>query len=335
MSWHKLIPAPHIPLLLTMLLFLMLSGFGGLRYEGFLSGQVVLNLFIDNAFLLVAAIGVGFVILSGGIDLSVGAVMALATVICAQLSGQLGWPIWLVIPLVLAGGALFGALQGWYIERFELQAFIVTLAGMFLARGLCFMISVDALPITDPHYVAIAEAHIPLGTELFITPGVLIALAVLILAIHLANNTAFGRHVYAIGGNTDAARLMGLPVASTRIRVYALSGFCAALAGVLLTFYMLSGHGQHAQGLELDAIAAAVIGGILLSGGTGYILGTLFGVLILGLIHTLIAFDGSLSSWWAKIATGVLLCIFCLLQRGNARLQPLTTPGQPQRSGPR
>lgn len=124
-----------------------------------------------------------------------------------------------------------------------------------------------------------------------------------------------GRTVYAIGGNEHSAVLMGLPVARTTVLVYAFSGFCSALGGVVFSFYMLSGYGLHAMGLELDAIAAVVIGGTLLTGGVGYVIGTLFGVLILGVIQTLISFDGTLSSWWTRIVIGTLLLVFCLLQR--------------------
>jgi simple sugar transport system permease protein len=145
--------------------------------------------------------------------------------------------------------------------------------------------------------------------------GALLALAVLGAGLYLARCTGFGRAVYAIGGNEQSALLMGLPVARTVVLVYTLSGFCSALAGVVFTFYMLSGYGLHAMGLELDAIAAVVIGGTLLSGGVGSLLGTLFGVLILGTVQTLISFDGSLSSWWTRIVIGALLFLFCLLQR--------------------
>jgi simple sugar transport system permease protein len=141
------------------------------------------------------------------------------------------------------------------------------------------------------------------------------ALVVVALATVVARYTQFGRTVYAIGGSETSAALMGLPVGATIVRVYALSGFCAALAGVLYTVYMLSGYNLHATGLELDAIAAVVIGGTLLSGGIGQVPGTLFGVLVLGLIQTLISFDGRLSSWWTRIVIGVLLLSFCLLQR--------------------
>ena len=142
-----------------------------------------------------------------------------------------------------------------------------------------------------------------------------LAIVVLLAAVFIAHCTPFGRSVYAVGGSEHSAVLMGLPVRRTLIGVYTLSGFCSALAGVVFTFYMLSGYGLHAVGMELDAIAAVVIGGTLLTGGVGYVAGTLFGVLMLGIIQTLISFDGTLSSWWTRIVVGVLLFAFCLLQR--------------------
>ena len=146
--------------------------------------------------------------------------------------------------------------------------------------------------------------RIPLWADASISVSAAIAMAVLLAAIFIAHCTGFGRAVYAIGGSEQSAVLMGLPVRGTLIGVYTLSGFCSALAGVIFTFYMLSGYGLHAVGLELDAIAAVVIGGTLLTGGVGYVAGTLFGVLMLGIIQTLIAFDGTLSSWWTRIVVG-------------------------------
>jgi len=201
------------------------------------------------------------------------------------------------------------------IQVFRLQPFIVTLGGMFLARGLCYVISIDSISITDPAYTALSEYRLALGEETFISLSGIIALVTLVIAIFVAHYTKFGRTVYAIGGNERSALLMGLPVARTKILVYVLSGFCSALGGILVTLYMLSGYGLHALGMELDAIAAAVIGGTLLTGGVGNLIGTLIGVLILGVIQSLIAFDGSLSSWWTRIAIGLLLFLFCLLQR--------------------
>lgn len=305
----------YAPVLVTVALFCAMCAAGSLAYTGFFSAQVFLNLLIDNAFLCIVAVGLTFVILSGGIDLSVGAVIALTTMVSAALVERHGWSPAVVIPLVLVMGTAFGAVMGVLIERFRLQPFIVTLAGMFLARGLCYLISIDSISMADEFYVAVSQARIPLWTDASISIGAVIALVVVAAGAVLAHWTQFGRTVYAIGGNEQSAVLMGLPVRSTLVGVYALSGFCSALAGVVFTFYMLSGYGLHAVGLELDAIAAVVIGGTLLSGGVGYVFGTLFGVLMLGVIQTLIMFDGSLSSWWTRIAIGGLLFAFCLLQR--------------------
>jgi len=310
----QLMTSPYFTPLVTVVLLVVMLGMGGAAYPGFLSMQVILNLLIDNAFLLVLAIGMSFVILSGGIDLSVGSVLALATMISAWLLHVAHWPPVAVIALVLLLGAAFGAGMGALIHYFKLQPFIVTLAGMFLARGLCYLISINSITIEDPLYLAMSQTQFAfLGG--FISPSALIAIVMLVLAIFLAHYTAFGRGVYAIGGNEQSALMMGLPVARTKVLVYAFSGFCAALAGVLFSFYMLSGYGLHAQGTELDAIAAVVIGGTLLSGGYGYVAGALSGVLVLGTIQTLIAFDGTLSSWWTRIVIGALLFVFCVVQR--------------------
>jgi simple sugar transport system permease protein len=300
----------------TALALLVLALIGGaIACPGLLSGQVLLNLLIDNAFLLVVAVGMSFVILSGGIDLSVGSVVALTTVLLALGTERAQLSPWLLMPLLLLAGAAFGAAMGWVIQAFDVPAFIVTLAGLFLARGLCYVLSVDSIAIGDATLATWSQARWSLGLLGEITPGAVAAVLVLALAVWVSRATPFGRNVYALGGQEHSARLMGLPVAATRIAVYAVSGACAALGGVLFGVYMLSGYALHAQGLELDAIAAVVIGGALLSGGTGHVLGALTGVLMLGLIQTLILFDGSLSSWWTRIVIGALLGLFCGLQR--------------------
>ncbi|HEY8973553.1 MAG TPA: galactofuranose ABC transporter, permease protein YjfF, partial [Burkholderiaceae bacterium] len=274
------------PVVASVLLLLAMVTFGSVMYTGFFSAQVFLNLLIDNAFLLVVAVGMTFVILTGGIDLSVGSVVALTTMVSAALVEHRHWPAGLVIPLVLAGGALFGALQGWLVARFRLQPFLVTLAGMFLARGLCYVISIDSISITDPTFTAIAQAKVTLWTGASISVGSVIALAAFAVGVFVAHGTAFGRNVYAIGGSEQSALLMGVPVARTKVAVYTISGFCSALGGLLLVLYKSSGDPLHAVGMELDAIAAVVIGGTLLTGGSGYVVGTMLGVLVIGLIKT-------------------------------------------------
>jgi ribose/xylose/arabinose/galactoside ABC-type transport system permease subunit len=304
----------HLPIIVTLALFVFMFIAGSFRYTGFFSTQVLLNLFIDNAFLLIVAIGMTFVIVSGGIDLSVGSVIALTSMISASLL-QEGWSPAAVIPLVLLLGSLFGAGMGAIIHYFKIQPFIVTLAGMFLARGLCYVISTNTITINNAFYTSVAQTKVYLPGGNFVSISVIIALLLFVLAFYAAHYTRFGRNTYAIGGNEQSAVLMGLPVARTKIGVYLFSGFCSALGGVVLTFYMLSGYGLHAIGMELDAIAAVVIGGTLLTGGFGYVAGTLFGVLIQGAIQTIISFEGTLSSWWTRIVIGLLLFLFILLQR--------------------
>lgn len=304
-----------IPLLVTVTLCLVMAVYGSLNYSGFFAAQSFLNLLIDNAFLLIVATGMTLVILTGGIDLSVGSVVALSTMVVAELVEHRHWSPGSAMVVALAMGTLLGAAMGFLIQRFRLQPFIVTLAGMFLARGLCYLISIDSISMADEAYSALAQWRLPVWGDASLSLGALLALALLVLAIVVAHGTEFGRTVYAMGGSEASAVLMGLPVARTTVLVYAISGFCSALGGVAFTLYMLSGYGLHAVGLELDAIAAVVIGGTLLSGGLGYVAGTLFGVLTLGLIQALIMFDGSLNSWWTRIVIGALLFAFCVLQR--------------------
>lgn len=310
--------APWFTSAITVVLLVAMLGIGGAAYPGFLSLQVLFNLLIDNGFLLVLSVGMGFVILSGGIDLSVGAVLALSTMVAAWLLQTAHWPPGAVIVCVLLMGAGFGASMGLIIHLFKLQPFIVTLAGMFLARGLCYLISIDSIAIDQPFFVALSQTQVHLFGG-FLSPGAIVALVVLLLAVWLAHFTAFGRAVYAIGGNEASAAMMGLGVGRTKVAVYALSGLCAALGGLLFAVYTLSGYALHGQGTELDAIAAVVIGGTLLTGGYGYIAGALSGVLVLGAIQTLIAFDGTLSSWWTRIVIGALLFVFCVVQRVLSR----------------
>ncbi|WP_068616065.1 galactofuranose ABC transporter, permease protein YjfF [Paenibacillus tuaregi] len=305
----------YFPILVTVALFIVMFAAGSIEYNGFFSLQVFLNLLIDNSFLLITAVGMTFVILTGGIDLSVGSMIAFTTMLSATLVQNHHWSPMLVIPFVLFVGSFFGWVMGSLIQYFKLQPFIVTLAGMFLARGLCYLISIESITIDNEWYKFMSQTKVYLFGKNYISISVIIALVVVAAAIYIAHYTRFGRNVYALGGSEQSSLLMGLPVARTKILVYTLSGFCSSLAGVVFTFYMLSGYGLHAVGIELDTIAAVVIGGTLLTGGTGYVAGTIFGVLIQGIIQTLIMFQGTLSSWWTKIAIGLLLLMFILLQK--------------------
>jgi simple sugar transport system permease protein len=306
----------YLPLFATAGVMLVLYVAGCLLYRNFFSLRVAVNLFGDNAFIGIAAVGATFVILSGGIDLSVGAVVAFTSILIATMIGPWRLPVGLAIGAALAAGAVFGAGMGCLIQWFELPPFLVTLAGMFLARGLGFLIYPQALGIKHAFFLRVIDEQLslPLNSRVSWPFTATCYVLIFLVATVIAHYTKFGRYIYAIGGDEQSARLMGLPVGRAKVSLYTVSGFCSALAGVVYTFYTQSGNPASCVGLELDAIAAVVIGGTLLSGGAGFMAGTLMGVLILGLIQTLITFQGNLNTWWTRIVVGLLVLAFILLQ---------------------
>ena len=309
----------NLPLIATIVVCALLYTIAAISFQGFATARVFVNFISENAFLGIAAVGMTFVILSGGIDLSVGAVIGCSSILIATLvRGAAHVPAMhpaLVIAIVLFLGLLFGIAQGSLIRFFNLPAFLVTLAGLFFCRGLGLLISTESQSIAHPFYDWLSSAAVPLGGRGAMSLSGLVFLVVLGVAVYVSRWTPFGRNCYALGGSEQSAGLMGLPVGTTKVAVYAVSGFCSALAGVVYTIYTTSGNATGAGGLELDAIAAVVVGGTLLSGGSGSILGTFFGVLIFGIIQTGIAFQGTLNSWWTRIAVGLLLLVFILLQK--------------------
>lgn len=304
----------NITIIASILLFVLLYSFGVLKYPAFSKTQVFLNLFIDNAYLIVMATGLSFVIISGGIDLSVASLLALSTMVTADLLEK-GVPPIATIIIVLIFGMLFGFIQGYLITTFDLHPWIVTLGGMFFARGACYLISIQSIIISDELFQNLSKFKLRLTEKGFVSISVIIAIIVVLIAMYVGKYTKLGRSIYALGGSQKSARLMGLNVRRTKISVYMISGFTSALSGILFTLYMLSGYGLHALGAEMDAIAACVVGGILLTGGVGFILGPTIGVLSMGTIQMIIMFQGNLSSWWTKIAVGILLLLFIVLQR--------------------
>lgn len=315
----------YLPLWVTAALLCLLFGIGGWQFDGFASLAVVTNLFSDNAFLLIVALGMTLVIISGGIDLSVGAVIALSGVAASLLISQYQWHPLLAFALILPAAALFGAGMGVLIHVYKLQPFIVTLAGMFLARGLATTLSEESVAIEHSFYDVIAELGFALPGGGWVGASTMIFVILLLLVVLLMHYSRFGTYVYALGGNSQSAELMGVPVARTTISIYALSSMLAALAGIVFTFYTFSGYALAGVGMELDAIAAVVIGGTLLTGGSGFVIGSVLGVLLMGVIQTYIIFDGSLSSWWTKIVIGLLLFGFIVLQKVLSRRPALAS----------
>ena len=308
------------PLLATIAIFVVSYAICYMQFPAMLSTRVIGNLLTDNAYLGIVAVGMTIVILSGGIDLSVGAVIAFAGVFIAVLLRDTGLHPLGVFALLLVITSAFGAAMGWLIHALAMPAFIVTLAGMFLARGAAYMLTIDSIAISHPFISALQNAYwLMPGRGRLTLIGVLMLLAVL-AGVLIAHRTRFGASVFALGGGEQAAQLMGVDVGRATVLIYAFSGFMAGLSGIVFAIYTGSGYPLATVGTELTAIAAVVIGGTLLTGGAGYVVGTLFGVLTMGLIQTYIVFDGTLSSWWTRIVIGMLLLGFILLQQGLLRL---------------
>ncbi|MDD3415362.1 MAG: sugar ABC transporter permease YjfF [Lachnospiraceae bacterium] len=314
-------------LVITIVLFciMYLAGMIVFKDRGFIKLQVFLNLFISNAGLIVIATGMTMVLITGGIDISVGSVVAMTCMLLAWMMENKGIGAIPALITVLVVGVIFGFAQGWLISYLKIQPFIVTLAGMFFARGMTAIISTDMISIKNETFLALANAkvYLPFGgtvnkkgvlVQPYVYISVILALIVLVLIFIMLKYTKFGRAIYAVGGNEQSALLMGLNVKKTKILVYVLNGFLTAFGGILFCLNTCAGFVEQAKGFEMEAIAAAVIGGTLLTGGVGNVFGSLFGVLIKGTIETFITFQGTLSSWWTKITIAVLLAFFIILQ---------------------
>lgn len=272
------------------------------------------NVAVQNALLALVAVGMTLVIISGGIDLSVGSVYALGGVLAGTASAS-GPVAAIAVPLVAC--AAIGAVQGLLIGRVRMAPFIVTLAGLLFARGAALAIS-DELPVSIE-----GEAARVLGQGSFggLAYPVYIAVVVVALGALILNRTRFGQSLYAIGGSEEAARLMGLRVARSKLLAYTATGALSGLAGALLASRLGSGLPTVATGLELDAIAAVVIGGTLLTGGAGTMSGTLAGVLLLGVIQNLINLYGGLGSYAQQVVSGAFLLVVVVVQRCLSRQQ--------------
>ncbi|GAA4478476.1 ABC transporter permease subunit [Microbacterium panaciterrae] len=305
--------AGWVPVLAAVVIFAAMLVAGQLYFGTFVSPRLLSSLLLDNAYLLILAVGMTFVILTGGIDLSVGSVMAFTGILGARMLRD-GMSAGVVIPVMLVAGAILGLFTGVLVQYFDVQPFIASLATMFLARGLAFVVSLEAIQVKDPLFDALQSSRFRLDGGWYITPTVILSLIAVAVAAWVLGWTRFGRTVYAVGGSEQSARLMGLPVARVKLLVYVISGLCAGIAGVVFTAYTGAGYSLNGIGAELDTIAAVVIGGTLLTGGSGYVLGSLFGVLVYGLIKVSISFLGADTSWM-RITIGALLLVFVVVQR--------------------
>mgnify|MGYP002732619798 CR=1 FL=1 len=292
---------------------------------GFLRVQQLFDMFNNNASLIIISCGLTIVMIAGGIDISVGGITALVVMSCVVHLDDQGGSVLTSVLLALGIGLAFGLIQGYLVSYLEIQPFIVTLAGMFFARGMTTIVS--AVPRTAAHtgFLALKDARveipwlgyaakngnlIPARLEI----GVLIALAVVVLVFILLKKTKLGRNLYAVGGNSQSALMLGINVKRTQLLAYVLSGVLAGIGGFVFLTHTGAGNATNAAGAEMNAIASSIIGGTLLTGGVGNVAGTLFGVLTLNTIKSIVVASGLREPWWQSITTGAMLCFFILLQ---------------------
>ena len=317
-------------LIITIVLFVVLYAGGCIVYgsKGFTNVQTFLNILRSNAGLICVACGMTCVMLTGGIDISVGSLVAMDCMLLAY--GMANWNISAPVMclLVLLIGILFGLVQGFCVGYLHIQPFIVSMAGMFFARGMTAVISTNQLSITAEvsqtfYDWANFRIYLPFGgvanrQGVVIMPyfgvGVVIALLVLVVIFLMLRYTRFGRSLYAVGGSQQSAAMMGLNVQQTQLKAYVLCSFLTSIGGICYCMNTMSASVSQATGLEMSAIASAVIGGTLLTGGVGNVIGSLFGVLINGTISSIVQTNGKLASSWPNILTAALLCFFIVLQ---------------------
>ena len=293
--------------------------------KGFTKPQMFFNILNENASLLVLSCGMTLVMITGGIDISVGQVTSLVCMACAVHLEQNGGNVFTSMCIALGIGLAFGIVQGFLVAYLEFQPFIVTLAGLFFAKGMTTIISSDRISVTNEAFLKLCkyEVTVPfLGSvnkkgvfiPAYVEVGVVVALVVVILLFCMLRWTKLGRNFYAVGGNNQSANMLGINVKLTKFLAHVLCGLCAGIGGYLFFLHACSGSPLHAQGAEMNAIASSIIGGTLLSGGVVNIIGTLFGVLSLSTIKMIVTSLGFDDPWWTNITVAAMLCIFLLVQ---------------------
>lgn len=292
---------------------------------GFLKPQTFFNILNTNAALIILACGLSLVMITGGIDISVGGVTALISMCCAVYLDYKGGNVFMAALIALAIGLAFGLFQGFLVAYLDIQPFIVTLAGMFFARGMTTIVNTKPFNVANEAFVALKDTRVivpgmgsvnKLGkyVNAYVEIGVLIALLVVIVMFCLLRWTKLGRAFYAVGGNRQSALMLGINVKKTRFLAHLICGILAGIGGFVYFLHVGSGSASHASGAEMDAIASSIIGGTMLSGGVGNIIGTFFGVLSLSTIQNIVSSAGLDQAWWTGITRAAMLCLFLVIQ---------------------
>lgn len=293
--------------------------------QGFLKPQTFFNILNANAALIILSCGMSLVMITGGIDISVGGVTALVSMCCAVYLDQHSGNVPMSILIALGIGLCFGLLQGFLVAYLEIQPFIVSLAGMFFARGMTTIVNTKPFNVENEAFVALKNTRITIPgmgsynklgdyVNAYVEVGVVIALLVVIIFFCLLKWTKLGRSFYAIGGNQQSALMLGIDVKKTKFIAYVLCSLLAGIGGYVYFMHVGSGSASHATGAEMNAIASSIIGGTMLTGGVGNIIGTFFGVLSLSTIQNIVSSAGFDQAWWTGITVAAMLCIFLVVQ---------------------
>ena len=316
----------NLLLLITIVVFvLMYLGAIIFEGEGFLRPQAFFNILNNNAALIILSCGLSVVMITGGIDISVGGVTALVCMACAVHLDYKGGNIFTSLLIALGIGVAFGIVQGFLVAYLDIQPFIITLAGMFFARGMSTVVHSEPFNVANKAFVKLKDTQITVPgmgsvnrrgiyVPAYVEIGVIVALLVVLIMFIILKWTKLGRSFYAVGGNAQSALMLGINVKRTRFLSHVICGLLAGIGGYVYFLHVGSGSPSHASGAEMNAIASSIIGGTMLTGGVGNIVGTLFGVLSLSTIQNIVSSAGLQESWWTGITIAAMLCIFLLIQ---------------------
>ncbi len=316
----------NLLLAITIVVFFVMYAFAMIFLgKGFLKPQTFCNILNENAALIILSCGMSLVMITGGIDISVGGVTALVCMSCAVFLDYKGGSIIGSLGIALMIGLLYGLFQGFLVAYLEIQPFIVSLAGMFFARGMTTIVNTEPFNVANEAFVALKDTRVSLPgigsinkngdfINAYVEIGVVVALVIVILMFVFLRWTKIGRNFYAVGGNKQSALMLGINVKLTKFIAHLICSILAGIGGYVYFLHVGSGSASHASGAEMNAIASSIIGGTMLTGGVGNIIGTLFGVLSLSTIKNIVASAGFDQAWWTGITVAVMLCIFLVIQ---------------------
>ena len=313
-------------LLITVIVFFLMY-IGAIVFQGggFLKPQTFFNILNANAALLIASCGLSIVMITGSIDISVGGVAALVSMCCAVYLDHMGGNVVVSLLIAIGIGLAFGIVQGYLVAYLDIQPFIVSLAGMFFARGMTTIVHTNPFNVENKAFVALKDTRVVvpgMGTvnrigkyvDAYVEIGVVVAVLLVILLFFVLRYTKLGRSFYAVGGNRQSALMLGINVKRTRFLAHLICGLLAGIGGYVYFLHVGSGAASHATGMEMNAIASSIIGGTLLTGGVGNIIGTFFGVMSLSTIQNIVSSAGLDQAWWTGITVAAMLCLFLVIQ---------------------